>query len=703
MTNEISAAVQSAVVIQAGQIQGGIHLPALRTPRPVPRQLPLAPRHFTDRSTEREALDAVRVGGTDVVVLSGIAGVGKSALAVQWLHGQDAYPDGQLYANLSGRDGPVRPESVLQQWLHALGVEAFPADLHELTSVWRSVTAGRSVACLLDSARTADQVRPLLPAGSPSMTLVTSQRSLWELAVDGADLHQIGPFPTGAGVDLLARFAGEDRVAAEPDAAEQLVRVCGHLALPLVLAGARLRSRPHRRLSSLVDPLTPTTNARPHPEDFARMATTAALNKAYGDLEADAQRLYRQLAILPVEDIDPDMAAAVASIPLATAGYLLDTLTDEHLLEELAGDEARPTRYRMGESQRDHARYLALHHDRDEARDDALQRLCAWMLAIATQVQLRLSPAQATLRLKQGLVPEGVPERLPFDDDPGALAWLASHQRNLPGIVRAARDHEWHEAAWQQVDAVWPLLHRRHPYDLWVELHELGVASARQADNPAAVRQMLLSGAIGLSQADRWSTAIHWYTDALREARAPSTAHDKDDAVRDEGQALLGLGACYHDTGEHQKAIPLLTEAIQLWTACDYPRGVALATIVLGEIATAQSDRAQALALFTRARDGLLAVGDQYDADRALAFHGHALTLNGDVDAGIRELTEAVEKLGAHGSTRMCARALDMLAGAHHGHGNLDAARRRYRQAADLMATIRPAYAEHLRQRELAL
>ncbi|MFE2639434.1 tetratricopeptide repeat protein [Streptomyces scopuliridis] len=688
-SNEISgSAWLSGLVVQARDVHGGLHHHAAPQQLPTPHQLPRLATHFVNRTEEINTLDEARRAGSGLVVISGLVGVGKTALAARWLSSITDAARPELYAELSGPAGPARPEDVLQPWLRAFGIDRPPAGLRELSALWRSVTAARPVSVLLDTVSDADQVPPLLPAGTSSMTVVTSRRALWELAVDGAAALSLGPLDPRSSIKLLARFTGEERIAAEPEVAAVLANRCAHLPLPLVLAGARLKSRPHRSLAAAADALV-----HPRREDPVRMAISAGLTETYASLGAAAQYVYRSLALLPVGAADPDMVSTACRLGRDDAERLLEVLADEQLLTLGTSYVGPGPRYQMASAVHEHALALAERHDEPEERQRLVGRLCEWMLATAAQAQLRLTPAQATLQQQDAPPP---PDRVPFADDAGAMAWLESHEKNVLGVLRMAQTQGWDDIVWRLVDAYWPFFLRRHPYALWTETHEIALDSARRTGNQAAVRQMLNSGAIGLSSAGRLDQAITWYTSALEAARVGSDR-------RDEGQALLGLGACHYEAARPRQAEPYLHEAIALWDGCGYPRGAALATIVLGEIALTDGDPERAQGLFANARCTLLAAEDSYDAARALALYGRARALAGDPATGIGEMKAAAEVFEAAGSTRWLARVLEMLGTTHQENGDSEAARPYYQRAAELMAPIRPADAERIARLEQTL
>lgn len=678
-TNAIAGGMFMAPVVQAREVTGGIHHHFASHPPPAtPRQLPRSAPHFTDRDTERSALDAARATGTSLMVLSGITGVGTSALATQWLHAQTPSADAQLYADLAHTAG-LRSEAVLQRWLRALGVNRAPARKADAVGLWRSLTADRIVHVLIDGAVNAEQVRPLIPSGPRSLTVVTSRKLLWELAVDGALVLPVNPLSRRDAVRLLCAVAGEPQAAddASLPGVEALAEACAHLPLPLVITGARVRARPGRR------PFTfpaRTAGSPPRlPQEHARMAITEALTASYADLEPDAQRLYRTLGFLPARTVDADLAAAVCEMPPAVADWLLQVLHDERLLD-VPGDSPEP-RYRMNDAVRDHAK--ALDADTEQEREAALRRLCDWMLAGARHAQRLVTSAQATL-LNPGPVTAGL-----FEDKAAALAWLDGQEEDLLPVLQAAESAGWDDLIVGMVDAWWPYFLHRHPYELWIDAHVIGVAAARRTGDAAALRQMLASGAIGLSACGHITRAVQWYEEVLEAARAAGD-------TRDEGQALLGLGACHLESGQLVRARQRLEAAMSLWEACGYPRGVGLAEITLGEVDLAEANPTAAREHLASAQTRLTELGEAYEGARALALHGHARTWSGETAEGIAELQLALETIT--GSPRWHARALEWLGEAHRHHGDTATARTCWSEAADLYESLgRSTDAERLR------
>ncbi|MFD6329285.1 NB-ARC domain-containing protein [Streptomyces niveus] len=678
LANTISGdATLSGGTVQAGVVHGGIHFHHAPVPLPRPAQLPRPPAHFTDRRDHLDALDTASrgcagPGSGPLVALSGGEGMGKTALAVHWLHTHRAdFPDGLLYADISRAGGP---RSVLRQWLGAFGHQRAPADLGELVALWRSVTAELRIAVLIDDVTDPATVPDLMPGAAQSLSVVTSRRKLWELALHNARFRDLGPLPPDEAVQLLTRYVGAERVSADPVTARRIAEAHAGVPLALTLTGARVAA--HSDL-----PLTPVPLPAPSPEDPAMNAVTAALDASYQSLPPAAQLLYRQLAALPTAIVDVHGTAAAAALTPRETEQTLLALSDARLLNELAVTPFGP-RYAFATAA--HAQALAATHDDEESRVRTLRRLCDWVLWTASAGQQRLTPAQATLPRSYAHEPVDAPA---FDDDAVARAWFRVHQDGLLATIRSARDAGWHRTGWQLVDAHWPLFLYDHPHELWIEAHRIGLECARLDGDTTAERQMLNSGAIGLSNAGQVEEAIEWYTHSLTLATA---AND----VRDTGQVHLGLAGAHFTAGRPEQTTSHVRKAVELWETCGYPRGVALAWTLDGEIALAEGDPERAVRLFTDAHARLTELGDRFDANRALAFRGHARALDGEHQAGLEELDRAREMFDHLGAERWQARVRHLLGEAYATSGDTGKAREQMEDAARRYERFSPAGAE---------
>ncbi|MEV0775327.1 tetratricopeptide repeat protein [Streptomyces sp. NPDC050433] len=648
------------------------------------------PAHFTAREGDLASLDALRGTGLPLIVVSGPAGIGKTTLVSKWLRSlSDEFPDGQLYADLRGHSagGPVGPAEVLGQFLRALGAGPPSTDAAELASLWRSFTADLRIAVMLDNSFTAAQIRPLLLGGPGGLVVVTSRRRLTGLRMEGAGFHQLGPLGPAAGVELLTRGIGADRVAGELPAVRRLVTLCAGLPLAVCLASARLATRPRQSVGALADALARSAGGGRLAalEVEGETSVHKALDASYAVLSEGTARLYRTLGLLPVRTFDAGIAAATCGESLDWAESRLDELVEANLVEDVG-----PESCRFHDLVRIHAHDRAREDDTDSTREEALRRFCDWCLHTATAAQERLTPVQFTLP-RTYLYPPDLP--LPFADDVAALSWLDSHRTQLLGAVRSAANSGWYDTSWMLVDAMWPLFLRLRHYSSWIEAHEIGLDAARQAGNRAAERQMLNSGAIGLGAARRTEEAAAWYRASLRAAR------DAGD-VRDEGQALLGLGACHREAGRPDDAVRCLHRAIAVWEGCGYPRGAALARTTLGEIALAAGAPAEAVDFFSRAHAAMVAVNDPHDAARALAFLGRAGVRAGAYAEGVARMNEALAVFTGSGAAFWQARTLEMLGESAAEHGEATAAEDFRTRAVALFEATSPADAHRLGERE---
>ncbi|MFF4118556.1 AfsR/SARP family transcriptional regulator [Streptomyces sp. NPDC001714] len=400
-----------------------------------PAQLPATVPDFTGRAAFVTELSEVLASAEGRVMavsaLAGIGGVGKTTLAVHVAHqARSAFPDGQLYVDLQGA-GPraAEPETVLGSFLRALGTPdaSIPDSLEERSALYRSVLDGRRVLVLLDNAKDAAQVRPLLPGTEGCAALVTARVRMVDLA--GAHLVDLDVMSPDEALQLFTKIVGAERVAAEREAALDVVAACGFLPLAIRIAASRLAARRTWTVSVLAAKLA-DERRRLDELQAGDLAVKATFELGYGQLEPAQARAFRLLGLADGPDISLAAAAAVLDLPAAATEDLLEALVDTSLLESAA-----PGRYRFHDLVRLYARACA---ERDEQppgeRESAMSRLLDFYLATAAGVYAIERPGERVLdHLSRNTYPG-----LTFTNRDKALDWLFTEASGLLAAVQQA-------------------------------------------------------------------------------------------------------------------------------------------------------------------------------------------------------------------------------------------------------------------------
>ena len=337
----------------------------------VPRLLPALVPAFVGRADEMKTLSRM-LGGpsatTLVTVITGTAGVGKTALAVRWAHQvAEEFPDGQLYVNLRGfspSGTPLTPGDAAQVLLDALQIPAgrLPETVEAQLGLYRSLLAGKRMLVVLDNARSAAQVRPLLP-GSPSCrVIVTSRDQLPGLtAIEAARPLTVNALTSAEARQLLVKRLGSVRLAADRHATDQIIGACAGLPLALGIVAARAELRPDLPLARIAMDLA----GRRSLEAFTGMADPAADIRAsftwsYRTLDSDAARTFRLAGLYPGLDLEPHAVATLTGVTPELAGRTLDVLARANLIQA-----ASQGPYTMNSLLRVYAREQAVRHEGD--------------------------------------------------------------------------------------------------------------------------------------------------------------------------------------------------------------------------------------------------------------------------------------------------------------------------------------------------
>jgi DNA-binding SARP family transcriptional activator/Tfp pilus assembly protein PilF len=653
--------LEAAVLRQDPSLDLAAAAPVTVAAAPAPAQLPLAVRGFAghgERLAQLDALvqEAVAARTTVVCAVSGPPGVGKTSLAVHWAHRvADRFPDGQLYVNLRGfdqRGAVMDPAEALSGFLHAFKVprEQVPAGLDDRATRFRSILAGKRALIILDNARDADQVRPLLPGAPGCLVLVTSRNVLTPLvAAEGAVPLPLDLLSAGEARDLLAYRLGAARTAAEPDAVAEIIERCARLPLALAIAAAHAATRPGTPLATIAAQLRDTAGALDALDGGDTSTDVRAVFswsvRALGDAAA---RLFRLFGAHPGPDLAVPAAASLAGVPPTQAVQLLSELCEANLLTEHTTG-----RFRFHDLLRSYAAEQPA-----EDRPVALHRLYDHYLQTAHAAVLRLDTGRAPTPLPRPLDGVTVPRVRTGDE---AMAWFTAEDAVLIAAVHAGAgldEHVW-KLAWtlttylewtgrfdDLIDTstvalaallrVGDLLGTAHVHrDLGRTLARLGRFDDASAHLDRAVE--LYSGlgdTIGQARTHHnvgWLLQVqHRHAEALHHSEQAFALFEAAGDVLWQARTLNAAGWLHAQLGDHRRTLDLCGRALQLLQELGDQHGEAGTWDSLALAHDHLGDRAQATRCYEKAIQLFEQLGDRTTAADILAANGDRHHAAGD-------------------------------------------------------------------------
>jgi DNA-binding SARP family transcriptional activator/tetratricopeptide (TPR) repeat protein len=571
----------------------------------VPAQLPRAPASLIGRDAELRRMDELLAddpGGGLLLVVSGPAGVGKTALALHWAHRvRDDFPDGQLYIDLHGYDpnqDPLDAGEVLNRFLRTLGVQPgdAPVTVEERSALYRTLVADRRMVVMLDNVLGSTELLPLLP-GSSSCVVVTSRRRLVGLVAHAeARLVELDMLTPDAAVEVLGRVAGRGS-GAEADALRRLAELCDGLPLALRIAAARLAVSPTLRVADFVAELD---------DEHGRLAALgledgegpvrAALDASRRALPPLAARLLALVGLHPGPHVTPFVAAAMARVDAAQAQRALDSLAAANLLSV-----GEPGRYGAHDLVRVYTKTLAGELAAAE-RGDATGRMLDYYLHVADVADGLLPISRGSVRVEPKHRPTAVPKLASSAD---AIGWLEAEEANLLAVADLAADssapvfdRDWLVHAWQLAYALSRFFWLRADHSTWLRVTESGLRAATELDEPNAKFVMLFNLGTALLRLRRKDEALVRHGEALDVARASGDVDQQARALVTLADTLQDVGRIEESEGHYREAIEVSRTAGSRWTEANAHHNLGLLYLASGRGAEARTWLRAALGMY---------------------------------------------------------------------------------------------------------
>lgn len=670
--------------LQAGAIHGDVHISTVTSSNQVtPRQLPTPTAVYLDRPQQVARINAAitRAHSRErnaLIVVTGPAGVGKSALATHFLHANAGLGrEGQLFVDLRGfSSGPsTDPHEVLETLLHAMGVDlrSIPSDLSARAAWWRSTTSGKRIALLLDNALSGAQVRALLPGGGHSTVIVTSRAHLTGLRMDGAEFVEVAPMPGDEGVELLSRLGGRlPDTDDERSAMRRIVDLCA--GLPVAMCAVAIGdSAHHRRSWKRIE-----RGLRNSEDRLARLSMAGepwgpevsvrgAFDVSYEMLNAEQARLYRRLAWHPGPDLTTLIASCLVPGPQEEVDALLTDLSRQAMLFEYL-----PGRYRFHDLLHLHAAAKARKEELPWDHGHAVEELLSTFgdLSIAADTVLRPYARTTTV------------VGASFTTQAEATAWLHAERENLAALIDHAVETGRFTHALRLVEGMWPLfLHHGHA-SLWLRAVDPAITAARVLGERRTEGRLLNKRARGHRRLGRSQEAL---ADLDRAEVIWREVGDlKRIALTRQQRGTVALQA-----GRPQEAIAHFRRTLAMDEKTEDEHNMAITLLMLGRAYLAVGLAEQALSHLERALP--LLTGDPYNQARTRVALGSALSVLGQSGRARQELDSALEVMIEHGSVSGRCEALEALGDLAVSRGDTGTARELYEQVLGLLPPTDPA------------
>jgi DNA-binding SARP family transcriptional activator len=665
----------------------------------VPRLLPAAAQHFCGRARELAALTrpldaaarpAAGAGTVAVSVISGTAGVGKTALAVYWAHQVAArFPDGQLYVNLRGfspAGEPLTPAQVVRTFLDALGVPAdqVPADPDAQAGLYRSVLAGKRVLIVLDNARTSDQVRPLLPASPGCLVAVTSRCQLTGLvATEGALPLSLDVLTQAEARELLTRRLGAERIMVDSAAVDELIRLCAHLPLALTIAAARTVARSGSPIAALNAELR-DAHGRLDALDGGDLATNvrAVFSWSCQSLTPPAARAFRLLGLHRGLDISARAAASLARLAPAQTRAVLAELTRANLLTEHT-----PGRFGCHDLLRAYAAEQVASVDSATCRQAAVHRVLDYYLHSAHAAAALLYPGRGTLALDPPC-PGAVVED--FAGYQQAWAWLATECGALIAMTSLAASSRFDVHAWQIPWALVEFLDRHGRRQDWAATQHVALAAAGRLGDVRALARVHRD--LGLACAK-----LGLAGDALAHLWSAFGLHQQAGDLAGLARVHYALAQVSERQGDLQRALGHAQQALELHRRTGHRGGVARTLNSVGWYHALLGNHRRALAFCELAITSLREVGDragEADTWDSLGYAHHCLGHHTEAMACYKKALAPYRVLG---DRRSEAALLTRIGDTHRAAGSPHDARAAWQKALTILDDMNAPAASQVR------